>query len=141
MAQPSQIDIDDMCEDYISHSLFRPGANIPPDVLEFVRYIHAHLLDENLTVDGALNACRLRSSSFAGRFRRYVGLGKKEYILHHRIELAKRLLATGRWTVGEISCRVGFASISAFSKQFRLVCGRSPSTWYLGVKSKSLDKD
>jgi len=43
-----------------------------------------------------------------------------------RRDLAKRDLASGRYTVGEVSRRVGFTSVSAFSRAFKLWTDSTP---------------
>jgi AraC-like DNA-binding protein len=43
-----------------------------------------------------------------------------------RCDLAKRDLASGRYAVGEVSRRVGFTSVSAFSRAFKLWTDRTP---------------
>jgi AraC-like DNA-binding protein len=46
-----------------------------------------------------------------------------------RCELAKRDLASGRFTVGEVSRRVGFTSVSAFSRAFKLWTDCTPVSY------------
>ncbi|MFT3926157.1 MAG: helix-turn-helix domain-containing protein [Myxococcales bacterium] len=43
-----------------------------------------------------------------------------------RCDLAKRDLASGRYAVGEVSRRVGFTSVSAFSRAFKLWTDSTP---------------
>ncbi|MFW8587863.1 helix-turn-helix transcriptional regulator [Rhizobium beringeri] len=65
------------------------------------------------------NRRRVSRSSFATRFRKVVGTGPIEYLLHWRMALAKDELQNGDKSVGEIAFAVGFQSSSAFSRRLR----------------------
>jgi len=52
-----------------------------------------------------------------------------KYILRKRIDLAKSLLTTTRYTIGEVGISVGIDDPQYFNKQFRKICGLSPSRY------------
>jgi AraC-like DNA-binding protein len=65
-------------------------------------------------------------STLAGRFRKIVGTGPIEYLLHWRMALAKDELRRGTRSIGEIALAIGFRSSSAFSTAFTRAVGCSP---------------
>ena len=59
---------------------------------------------------------------FAGTF----GSTPHDYLTQLRIERAKRLLATGEYTVTETCLEAGYSSLGSFSSRFRAIVGQSP---------------
>jgi AraC family transcriptional regulator len=59
-------------------------------------------------------------------FSRKVGLTPHRYLICVRIERAKELLGTRRYSVAETAVLCGFESISHFSDTFKKVTGYSP---------------
>ena len=66
-------------------------------------------------------------------FERHLGMPPGKYIMKIRIEESKLLLREGKLTIGEVGSRMGFSSIQHFSRQFRSVCGMSPSQYVKGL--------
>ena len=62
-------------------------------------------------------------------FERHIGMPPGKYIMKIRIEESKLRLREGRLTIGEVSSQMGFSSIQHFSKQFKSICGMSPSQY------------
>ncbi len=59
------------------------------------------------------------------------------YLARIRIEHARKLIATGRLSFGEIGHRVGFSDQSYFSKTFRMITGMKPGE-YRALHSSSV---
>lgn len=78
------------------------------------------------TVPDLANVAGLSRSAFFTRFNRVVGVPPRSYLLDWRMALAKRLLRNGHHGVGEISDRLGYGSVSAFSTAFARRVGQSP---------------
>ena len=78
------------------------------------------------TVSSLARLCDVSRSSLAARFRRIVGRGPIEYLLHWRMALAKDELRRGTRSIGEIALAIGFQSSSAFSTAFTRAVGCSP---------------
>ncbi|WP_267354085.1 MULTISPECIES: AraC family transcriptional regulator [unclassified Methylobacterium] len=55
------------------------------------------------------------------------GMSPHQYLIHRRVELAKRLMADGRLTLEQVALRTGFVGSSHFSTTFRKVVGVAPS--------------
>lgn len=73
--------------------------------------------------------CGVSRSTFAGRFRRIVGVGPIDYLLGWRMAVARDELCNGTHSIGEIALQVGFQSSSAFSKAFTRTTGQSPKAF------------
>lgn len=97
-----------------------------------LEYTHAHYR-EPLTLRRLAAASGLDVRSFSYQFRKYVGIFPIDYVIRHRIERAKHLLATTRSPVGDIAECVGYADAHYFSRLFRKHTGMSPSDFRVHV--------
>jgi AraC-like DNA-binding protein len=100
-----------------------------PVVKRALRCICQNLFRKKLTVGWLKERCRINGSSFATKFYYSVERYPKEYILDHRLEVAKRLLKETNATITLIAISVGFNSLSAFCKTFKRREGLKPSEW------------
>lgn len=106
-------------------------------VKEIINYIYAHYSEEitNQTIAQKFNF----SPSHLGRiFKKCTNHSIHNFILQHRIQIAKELLATTELSIGEISRRVGYNYIYHFSKIFKKTTGLSPSQYKVSVTSNQL---
>ena len=62
-------------------------------------------------------------------FKQTVGMGIAEYIARLRVDQARRLLGTDRFSLGEIASMVGFYDQSHFGKVFREYAGMTPNEY------------
>ncbi len=84
--------------------------------------------EQALDIDSlAADACMSRSR-FVARFRELLETSPHQYLLHHRMDMARQLLRKGL-PVKTVAERVGYASLSAFVRQFKAVVGQSPGAW------------
>jgi AraC-like DNA-binding protein len=60
-------------------------------------------------------------------FRRELGCAPSEYLRDRRLDEARVLLRTGRYRVGDVASRLGYASLPAFSQAFSARFGTPPS--------------
>lgn len=67
-------------------------------------------------------------------FVRHLGIPPGQYIMKIRMEESKLLLQEGTMTIGEVAARMGFSSIQHFSKQFKNICGISPSQYVKSLR-------
>lgn len=63
--------------------------------------------------------------------RRETGKTVLQWIIHHRLEEAKRLMSETDWAAQRIAEEVGYTNYSHFLRQFRQVHGVPPSAWRL----------
>jgi AraC-like DNA-binding protein len=91
-------------------------------------FIEAHLA-EPLTVDIlAAQAC-LSPSAFSRVFRQMTDRSPYQYLKETRLDHARRLLVEGRVGVADVSCSVGYSSVSHFIKEFRSRFGVTPGDY------------
>ena len=92
---------------------------------KIVAYVEQHL-HSRLSLQEAARDLGVCMFSLSRMFKRYVGIGFQEYIIHRRMADAKALLENTDLKVEAIARRVGFADISTFYRNFRLATGLSP---------------
>lgn len=106
------------------------GAVKLPDPL--VRDVIAHMTEryaENRSIEEMAGEFCVSVSVLRRVFKRETGLGLKEFQARLRINAAKKLLETTSSKVASVSYEVGFDSLSAFNREFRLITGVSPSEY------------
>jgi AraC-like DNA-binding protein len=81
---------------------------------------------EPLTVDEIGQAVDLHPNYAMSLFKQAFGTTLVDYLTHHRISHAQRLLATGDEKIVDVALASGFNSISRFNEAFRKSCGCSP---------------
>ena len=113
-----------------------PDLDWPPDVRLLLETLHAHLFDSDLRVRDIRNQIGLRDNNVSGCFRYYVGRTPRAYVIHHRIELAKQLLATTEMPVGDVARGMGWDSPGAFSTTFKQHIGEPPSGYRRQIRSQ-----
>ncbi|WP_332713992.1 helix-turn-helix transcriptional regulator [Pelagibacterium mangrovi] len=78
----------------------------------------------------------LSRSQFSARFRESVGRSPMDYLLHWRMTVARRALATRGASVGAVAANLGYTSESAFGVAFRRVTGITPRRALVNLKNK-----
>jgi transcriptional regulator GlxA family with amidase domain len=98
-----------------------PFSRIEPAL----KLIHA---DESDPVGTAAlaKACNYSESQFNRVFRSIMGTSPRRYVLQHRLETAKDLLARTDLPLSHIAGRVGFYDASDFGKRFKEQEGMTP---------------
>jgi len=127
--------IRELKETYNQHHLHGNGAGTflqrrPRDVQRAVSFIHRHLFSEpKLTISWIKQHCHINSQSFSARFKRSTGYYPSEYIIHHRLEVAKKMLKETEISVTDIAIEAGFSSLASFANTFKNHEDVSPSEW------------
>ena len=117
--------------------LVRPDPAWPPTVRLVLRYVHAHLFEEDLTVKQVRTECGITDHNISSRFCYHVGVGIKGYILQHRMAVAKRLLHYDEIKIIRIALEIGFSDHSAFTRTFTRHTGECPSAFRRQVTQAS----
>ena len=99
-----------------------------PRISEALRRIHA-APGEAWSVETLAAGVALSPSRFAARFREVMGRSVMSYVAAWRANVACRLLRDSRLPLGEIAGRVGYESLPAFSRAFKLQLGQAPAAW------------
>jgi AraC-like DNA-binding protein len=94
-----------------------------------IRIIRAKLSDPLLRSSLVAGKLGLRLPVFCHAFKMATGMTCTDYIALKRISLAKKLLRENNLLVKEIAHRVGYDSSSYFSRRFRQIEGRPPSSY------------
>lgn len=120
----------------------RPGAQFSTwngAMSSLVRAVIGHInrryAEEVLVADlASLQKC---NPDYLSRvFKRTVGFGIVEYLHRVRVDHARRLLLTDRFTIGEVGHLVGFPDQSHFGKVFRRMVGLSPQAFRTAMQVK-----
>lgn len=88
-------------------------------------FIAQHYL-EKLSVEDIGRKVGLHPNYAMTLFQNAFGTTLIEYLTHHRVSHAQRLLATTDEKIVEVAFNSGFSSISRFNEAFRRECGCSP---------------
>lgn len=85
---------------------------------------------ESITdIDAMADEVGLSRSGFQHLYKKYFGVSASSDIIKGRIEKAKQLLSCTRLSVSEIATRCGYGTCSHFMRQFRDICGKTPSEY------------
>lgn len=84
-------------------------------------------------------ACGMSVSGFSHRFKEYVGISPREYLLQQRLSAARYLLENTDLPIGEIADAVGFEDALYFSKFFKARTGMSPRDYKNHYTEPSLE--
>jgi AraC-like DNA-binding protein len=84
---------------------------------------------EPLTIEDIAEAVHMAPASAMRVFRKLSGMTLHEFLLHHRVSHAQRLLATTDGTIDYIAAESGFGSPARFYACFGKLVGQSPSAY------------
>jgi AraC-like DNA-binding protein len=91
------------------------------------------LLHENIhggiRLSHVASECRLSVSHFARSFKTSFGISTHQWLIQHRIEHAKELMAQTTMSLIEIAVQSGFNDQAAFTRTFHQLVGVSPGRW------------
>lgn len=107
--------------------------------VEQIAAVIAQRYTEQLTVTEIGRCVGLHPNYAMGLFKKAFGTTLLEYLMHHRISHAQRLLATTDEKIVEVAFASGFNSISRFNETFRRACGCTPRQYRIehGMNEKS----
>jgi AraC family transcriptional regulator len=88
-------------------------------------YIHAHL-DQNIALADLADVAHLSEFHFARLFKQTTDLSPHQFVIHQRVERAKRLIAAGRLSLSQIAIDVGFSDQSQLNRHFKRLVGVTP---------------
>jgi AraC-like DNA-binding protein len=94
--------------------------------VEQIACVIAQRYTEQLTVTEIGRSVGLHPNYAMGLFKKAFGTTLLDYLMHHRISHAQRLLATSDDKIVNVAFASGFNSISRFNEAFRRACGCTP---------------
>ena len=107
-----------------------------------LRRVQGHILAniaEPITLADLAEAAGLSRMHFAAQFRVATGCRPHDYVLQHRIECAKQMLASTDTKLVEVALSLGFQTQSHFSTVFKRLTGNTPARWQ-GVQRAARDQ-
>ena len=118
-----------------NHKLLqKPDICVPRLVSDMISYI-----SENLTEDLSVNALAAtfhRNGQYLSRrFRAFMGVPLQQYILHKRVDLARKYLEDGG-TLPQICMDSGFRDYANFSKLFTKYVGMAPKQYQMQAMAR-----
>ncbi len=81
------------------------------------------------TLDELSKQVGLSRSALHERFVSLIGQPAMQYLTSWRMQIASRMLRSGRMTVAAIAAEVGYDSEAAFSRAFKRLVGAPPAAW------------
>lgn len=90
-----------------------------------IDYIEAHLA-QNISLEELSQLVNLSNYYFSRLFKRSMGITPHQYIVHQRVEQAKKLLLKQNLTIVEVANLVGFANQSHLNYHFKRILGTTP---------------
>lgn len=121
--------IRDFCEAYSSLQSQREET----EDCRVCEYVREHFKEYDLSIEHVAEELHMTAAQIRQAILRHTGKMYKDYLIHLRIECAKRLLLQGDMTVDEICRHVGYSSLSYFTKLFRENTGATPAKYRSGV--------
>jgi AraC family transcriptional regulator len=91
-----------------------------------LEYIHEHA-DQNLSLLEMAQQVQMSPYYFSRLFKQSTGLSPHQYLISHRIQQTKRLLATTKLSIAEIAAQAGFTDQSHLARHFKRQLGVPPS--------------
>ncbi|QNI36605.1 helix-turn-helix domain-containing protein [Edaphobacter albus] len=90
--------------------------------------LHANL-NGHIRLAEIARECGLSTSHFARSFKTSFGVSAHQWLIQHRIDVAKQLMSQTGMSLTEISIRSGFNDQAAFTNAFRQLVGVTPGRW------------
>lgn len=102
------------------------GGRLTRHALQAVEeYIHAHL-HQSIALADLADVAHLSEFHFARLFKQTTGLPPHQFVIHQRVERAKRLIAAGQLSLAQIAIAVGFSDQSQLNRHFKRLVGVTP---------------
>ncbi|MEO0035085.1 MAG: hypothetical protein RLZZ501_1108 [Pseudomonadota bacterium] len=117
-----------LCREWVAHEMpFRLPRSEHAGLARAMDYTQTYLADATLTE--ACRAAAMSERSLRRHFRRETGMSWQHYLSQSRMLAALAWLAQPGPALAEVADRLGFASLSSFSKSFREFCGETPAAY------------
>jgi AraC-like DNA-binding protein len=111
----------------IFENLQEIGCDSDEKVIESIMSFIESNYDKSFSVNDLAEKHNLDNKRFYYIFQKYAGIGPKQYIMRCRINNAKEMLITERYSITEIASMVGYEDSFQFSRMFKKNTGVSPS--------------
>jgi len=109
-----------------------PETRISPQVIRTMHVIESRYVEPTLQVGAVAQDLGVSTEHLCRVLKRHTGLTFVTLLRRTRVRAACRLLQTTTLSMKEIASRAGFSSASRFDRDFKIVCGVSPSQYRAG---------
>jgi YesN/AraC family two-component response regulator len=109
-----------------------PETRISPQVIRTMHVIESRYVEPTLQVGAVAQDLGVSTEHLCRVLKRHTGLTFVTLLRRTRVRAACRLLQTTTLSMKEIASRAGFSSPSRFDRDFKMVCGVSPSQYRAG---------
>lgn len=92
-----------------------------------IEYIHENYRVEKTSIEKLSELCQITPQYFHRLFLRSYSVTPRQYIENLRLQYAKDLLSTGKFSVSEAAFSAGYENASNFSRSFRRRFGFAPT--------------
>ena len=110
----------------VSRQQLKEGKGI---VAKVMKYVQENYADCNLNLNSVAEGLGKNSRYISRTFKEETQMGILDYINGVRIEKAKELMASHKYTTQEIAEAVGYANIRTFRRAFEKVTGKMPGVY------------
>lgn len=100
-------------------------------------FLQTHITDSNITIEDFGHELGMSRTQLYRKIKQLTSLSPSRFILGIRLKIAAELLQNETTTVSDICYRVGFSSLSYFTRCFREQYGMSPSDYRKNKTSAS----
>jgi AraC-like DNA-binding protein len=107
------------------------GGSVQPnhgDIEGIIAYIQIFYM-ENHSVESLAARCGMKAKRFSYLFNKYTGRFPIDYLIRHRLDRAKQLLAASDCAIYQVAESVGYADTHYFSRLFKKYEGCSPGEY------------
>ncbi|MBQ4322468.1 MAG: helix-turn-helix transcriptional regulator [Clostridia bacterium] len=123
------------CSAYLYKILAECFAENCPEAQSFsriapsVEYMNSHFSDPNLSIQLLAKKSFISEVYFRKLFQKEYGTSPKRHLIQLRIQYAAALIASGYYSLKEISAIAGYQDYKYFSVEFKRLLGVSPSEY------------
>lgn len=103
---------------------------------KIVSYFEEHIRD-SITIEDVCHDNLIGRSQLQKLFREEYGYGVIEFFSHMKINFARQLIRENDMNFTQISEFLGYSSIHYFSRQFKKICGMTPTEYASSIKAIS----
>ena len=127
----------DLAEEMLQAFLYRSrqakkGEGYSAPIRAAMEYINDHI-QEKISLKDMAQAVHYTEYYLSSKFKKEVGKSINTYIMECKMEAAGRMLSTGRYSVSDVSDRLGFSTSSYFGTMFKQYTGMTPREFMAGA--------
>lgn len=124
-------------DDSVREVSYEETNDMPPIILDVLRYIEKHLAEDFSEEDLADNF-HISAPYLSRLFKNKIKMGLKKYVLLRRVGVAKKVLSSGK-SVTEACFECGFNDCSYFIKVFKTYTGVTPYKYQILSKNRRME--